>query len=471
MADLFSLTAEELAAGIRLRRWPASEVLEAHLARIRAKNPALNALVLVDEEGARRRAAEADSALASGICWGRLHGVPITIKDVLATAGLRTTAGFPPLAEYVPTQDATVVARLRAAGAVILGKTNTPLLAMNYQCDSPLLGRANHPLNSERSPGGSTGGGAAAVAAGLSPLEIGSDIGGSVRIPAHYCGIYSIKPTEHLVPVTGHIPELPGAPRGVRHMATIGPLARSVPDLRLALQIIAGPDGGFWETPPVALEPVELRQPRIGWADTLGDCPVTAGTKAALAALADKLERAGWLVEAARPDMSFERAWETYGQVLWCEVASSMPPEAEAAWVSDIARNCDDPISRGIASCAGASMRQFTAAMTARDALIAALDRFFDRYDALLCPVTVGPAIRHCPQGSPVPVDGTNVPYWMGGLAYTSPFNVTGNPAVVLPLAASAEGLPIGVQVVGRRWNDMRVLAVAELIDRFQPVT
>jgi amidase len=325
MTEPYEATAEEIALGIRLRRWSSTEVVEAHLSRIRARNSDLNAVVLVDEEGARRRAAEADHALAHGECWGPLHGVPVTIKDSLSTAGLRTTAGFPPLADYVPQRDATAVARLRRAGAIILGKTNLPVLAMDYQCNSPLLGRGNNPWDLERTPGGSTGGGAAAVASGMSPLEIGSDIGGSVRIPAHYCGIHSFKPTENLVSIAGHIPEPPGAPRGVRHMGTVGPLGRSVADLRLALQIIAGSDGEYWETPPVSLKPVELTRPRVAWTDGFGACPVTADTRNALAALARELEQEGWAVHRAGPDLNFEQLWETFGQLLWCEIGSSQP--------------------------------------------------------------------------------------------------------------------------------------------------
>jgi amidase len=469
MEELWKLTAEELALGIRLRRWSAEEALDAHFARIRLRNPDLNAIVLLDEIGARKRAEEADAALGRGECWGPLHGVPVTIKDSLSTAGLRTTAGFPPLAEYVPAKDATVVARIRAAGAVITGKTNLPLLALDYQCNSPLLGRANNPWDLGRTPGGSTGGGAAAVAAGLSPLEIGSDIGGSVRIPAHYCGIYSLKPTEHRVSTAGHIPEPPGAPRGVRHMASIGPLARSIADLRLALRVISGSDQDSWEVAPATLDTVETTRSRVAWTDGFGGCPVTAATSGALSTLARRLDHLGWMIEQAIPDLNFEQVWETWGQVLWCEVGSTMAPEAEAAEVERLFGKRDDPIARGAASRTGATMRQFTEAMTTRDRCIAVLERFFDRYDVWLCPVTVGPAIRHCEPGTSVPVDDGSVSYLMGGLAYTSPFNLTGNPVVVLPLGRSAEGLPLGVQVVARRWDDMRALAVAEAIDSHMP--
>jgi amidase len=190
-----------LARAIRERTISAKEVLEADLAQIALHNPKLNAIVTLDEERARQRAKEADEAIARGENWGPLHGVPVTIKDFYATAGLRTTCSYKPLANYIPQQDATVVARLRSAGAIILGKTNLPMLGLGIQTDSPLFGRANNPWNLNYTPGGSTGGGAAAVVAGLSPLELGGDGGGSIRLPSHFCGVFGLKPTEHRVSV------------------------------------------------------------------------------------------------------------------------------------------------------------------------------------------------------------------------------------------------------------------------------
>jgi amidase len=460
-------TAQELATGIRQRQVSATEVLEAYLAQIAHHNPALNAIITLDEERARARAKEADVALARGEVWGPLHGVPVTIKDSIETAGLRTTSGFPPLADYIPSTDAPVVARLRAAGAIILGKTNLPTLAGDGQTDNPLFGRSNNPWDVTRTPGGSTGGGGAAVAAGLSPLEIGSDIGGSVRMPAHYCGVYTIQPTEHRVPITGHIPEPPGAPRGVRHMAQIGPLARSVDDLRLALRLIAGPDGRQWEVPPVPLEPAPdrtLQELRLAWTDDFGGVPVTGDTKTALARLAGELQRLGTTIEPyPLTAFDFTTAWETWGALFQAEVGSTMSPEQEAEFAAHFGAALDSevPMVRGFAQAMHATIRQYTAILMKRDGLIAVLEQFFATWDALLCPVTVGPAFPHCPTGTPIAVDGHTVPYWLALVAYTSPFNVTGHPAVVLPLGQSAEGLPIGLQVVGRRWSEMHLLAIA----------
>ena len=467
MKDLVFATAHELAAAIRDRRTSAVEVLDAHLARIAWHNPALNAIVTLNQEGARRRAQEADAALAHGNVWGPLHGVPVTIKDSFATAGVRTTSGFLPLANYIPTDDATVVARLRAAGAVVLGKTNLPLLVHGFQSDNPIFGRSNNPWDLRRTPGGSTGGGAAALAAGLSPLEVGSDFGGSVRIPAHFCGVYSLKPTDHRIPLTGHIPELPGK-RSVRHVATPGPLARSVPDLALALQVLAGPDPRQPDVPPVSLVPVPeppWNTLRVAWTDEFGGLPVTSDTRAALAKLVAALEQCGCTVARRMPHpFDFPAVWETYGELRQCEVGGALSPELEEECAAGfgVSATSEDPEMRGMARRLNATLRQYVATLMKRDAYIAAVEQFFETWDVLLCPVTVGPAFPHCPTGTPILVDGREVPYRLGGTGYTSPFNLTGHPVVVLPLTRSTEGLPIGVQVVGRRWGEMKLLAIAE---------
>ncbi len=467
MKDPIFATASELAASIRNRHILAVEVLDAHLARIARHNPALNAIVTLNEDEARRRAREADAALARGKVWGPLHGVPVTIKDSFATAGLRTTSGFPPLANYIPTADATVVARLREAGAVVLGKTNLPLLVHGFQSDNPVFGRSNNPWDLGRTPGGSTGGGAAALAAGLSPLEVGSDFGGSVRIPAHFCGVYSLKPTDHRIPLTGHIPELPGK-RSVRHVATPGPLARSVQDLALALQVIAGPDPRQPEVPPVPLTPAAERPwntLRVAWTDDFGGLPVTCDTRAALAQLVTALEQRGCTVARRMPNhFDFPAVWEIYGELRQCEVGGALSPELEEECAADfgVSATSEDPEMRGMARRLNATLRQYAATLMNRDAYLAAVEQFFETWDVLLCPVTVGPAFPHCPAGTPIAVDGRRVPYRLGGTGYTSPFNLTGHPVVVLPLARSTEGLPIGVQVVGRRWGEMKLLAIAE---------
>ena len=477
MNKLTFLTTTELANLIRDRQVSSQEVLDAHLSQIKAHNSSVNAIVTLDENGARQRAKEADEAVARGEIWGPLHGVPITIKDVFETAGMRTTSSFKPLAAYVPKQDATVVARLRGAGAIILGKTNTCEMAGDEQTNSPLFGRTNNPWNLERTPGGSSGGSAAAVASGMSPLDIGSDIGGSVRNPAHFCGVFSLKPSDYRVPFTGHIPPPPGSKgRGLlRYFLTPGPLARSVQDLRLALSIIAGPDEREWEVPPVPLKPAtkrELQELRIAWSDDFG-IPTSNEIRTALANLAAELTRLGCHIERHDPpEFDYFQALQVYGilkeaaltvhsaplhlpRIFWRSVAELIPSS--------------NPTPRGLMRGAGATLRNYAMALSQRDVFIAKMEQFLLDWDVWLCPVAALPAYPHLPSRNPieqlrgiVEVDGQKIPYLLATSVYTGLFNLTGNPVVVLPLARTKEGLSIGMQVVGKRWDDMTLLSIAE---------
>jgi len=463
--DPFS-SATEIATAIRLRRISASEVLELYLARIGRFNPALNAICTLDEEGARARAREADADLHRGELWGPLHGVPMTIKDALETAGLRTTGGYPPLANHVPMKDATAVARLRAAGAVLVGKTNVPPLSADGRADNPIFGRTNNPWNLERTPGGSTGGGAAAVAAGLSAFDVGSDLAASVRVPAHWCGLFALKPTEGRVPNSGHIPEVPGTPHALRHMNTLGPLARSVDDLATILKVIAGPDDLDWETAPAPLEDVpapQLSSLRFSWCTQFAGETPSRETTQAITALTKKLADLGAKVEERSPaGFDFEDAWETWGEIVIAERVVTQGDAARERVEKLKASLGDLPVARGAAKGARGSVADYMIALTRRDKLIGALEAFFGGCDAWLCPVAYGPAIGHVPFGTPVDVDGRKVPYFLATTAFTCPFNLTGHPAVVLPLALTREGLPIGVQVLGRRWSEPALLALAK---------
>ncbi len=486
--ELTFFTAKELASIIHQHRASSQEVLEAHLSHIATHNPSLNAIITLDEEQARRRSKEADEALARGEIWGPLHGVPVTIKDVFETTGMRTTSSFRPLATYVPKQDATVVARLREAGAIIMGKTNTPEMAGDEQTNSPLFGRTNNPWNLGRTPGGSSGGSAAAVASGMSPLDIGSDIGGSVRNPAHFCGIFSLKPSDYRVPFTGHIPPPPGSKgRGLlRYFLTPGPLARSVEDLQLALTIIAGPDEREWEVPPVPLAPSparDLREFHFVWSDDFG-VPVSAEIRTALADLAAELARSGCRVERRDPpEFDFAQALQVYGELKEAALTVRSSPLHLPRFVWRALSEqipSSNPTSRGLMRGAGADLQGYARALSQRDVFIAKMEHFLADWDAWLCPVAALPAYPHLQARNPieqlratVEVDGQKIPYLLATSVYTGLFNLTGNPVVVLPLARTKEGLPIGVQVVGKRWNDMALLAVAEQLTqvtgRFQP--
>lgn len=445
MTDIVYATTEQLSSAIRAGQVSVLEVLEAHLAQIEEHNPALNAIVTLDAEWARGRARKADEALARDELWGPLHGVPFALKDCHSTAGMRTTAGFSPLADYVPEVDSTITARLKAAGGILLGKTNVSVLLADIQADNPIFGRTNNPWHLERTPGGSSGGAAAALASGMIPFEIGSDIGGSIRIPSHYCGLFGLKPTENRVPLTGHIPGPPGVPRSVRIMASIGPMARSAGDLALLYGIIAGPDGRDMEVPPVPVgEPpeVELKDLRVAFATTFPGFPIAAAIGEAVKELADKLEPLCAAVEeAVLPEGDFEQAL-SHARELTAMIVEVFQPEED-----------ESP----------ASLADYLVGLHRRDQFIVSWEQFFQAWDVLLCPPSMVTAFLHCATDSPLPVDGQTVDYWWAN-AHCKIFNYSGHPAVVLPYVLDGNGLPMGIQVVGRRWGESRLLAIVKAL-------
>ncbi len=443
--DIVFSSTTQLAAAIRTGHVSATEVLEAHLAQIDTHNAALNAIVTMDTERARERAREADEALARGQVWGPLHGVPFTLKDAHATAGMRTTTGFPPLADYVPKVDSTVTARLKAAGGILIGKTNVHvMLADPAQTNNPIFGRTNNPWNSERTPGGSSGGAAAALAAGMTPFEIGTDLSASIRIPAHFCGVCGLKPTEQRVPLTGLIPGLP-TPRSVRIMSCIGPMARTVDDLALLYAIIAGPDGRDTEVAPVPIEEVqqlELKHLRIAFAPTFPGFPIAADVRVAVEELAQQLTPLCTAVEAATlPQVDFNQELASAGALIGMITGAFQPEEQERP----------------------TTLSHYLEALHRRDQSILVWEQFFDEWDVLLCPPSMVTAFPHCEPGTPLQVDDQKVTYWMVS-AHGTLFNYTGHPAVVLPYQLDRDGLPIGIQMVGKRWDESHLLAMAKAL-------
>src|SRR5256886_3732562 len=444
MMDIVFSSTTQLAAAIRAGHVSATEVLQAHLAQIATHNPTLNAIITMDAERARERAREADKALARGEVWGPLHGVPFTLKDAHATAGMRTTTGFPPLADYVPQEDSTVTARLKAAGGILLGKTNVAMMLADYQSTNPIFGRTNNPWNIERTPGGSSGGAAAALAAGMTPFDIGTDLSATIRIPAHFCGVYGLKPTEQRVPLTRLIPGLQ-TPRSVRIMSCIGPMARTVEDLALLYSIIAGPDGRDTEVQPVLVDEVShiaLGNLRVAFAPTFPGLPVAAEIRGAVEELAKQLRPLCAAVEeAALPQVDFNQELMNAGALIGMLVGAFQPEEQVRP----------------------TTLAQYLEALDRRDQSIIAWEQFFEKWDVLLCPPSMVTAFPHCEPGSPLRVDDQEVIYWAVS-GHGTLFNYTGHPAVVLPYKLDRDGLPLGIQLVGKRWDESHLLAMAKVL-------
>jgi amidase len=354
---------------------------------------------------------------------------------------MRTTTGSPAL-DHVPNEDSTVSARLKAAGGILMGKTNVfEMLGDPAQTTNPIFGRTANPWNTGRTPGGSSGGAAVALAAGMTPFEIGTDLSASIRIPAHFCGVFGLKPTEHRVPLTGLIPGLP-TPRSVRIMSCIGPMARSVEDLALLYSIIAGPDGRDTDVGPVPVEEMahlELKDLRIAVAPSFPGFPVAADIRDAVEDLARELARHGAVVEeASLPALIYNQEFASAGELIMM-IAGAFQPEAG-----------ERPIT----------LARYMEALQRRDESIIAWEEFFDRWDVLLCPPSMVTAFPHCAPGTPLDVNGQEVVYWLVS-AYGTLFNYTGHPALVLPYRLDHAGLPIGVQLVGERWDESRLLGIA----------
>jgi amidase len=462
MRDIAFRSASELVAAIRKREISSRELLEHYLQRVERYNPKLNAVVTLDIEQAQKRADAADAALTRGEMLGPLHGLPMTIKDTIETSGIRTTAGAPIHADHVPTQDAPAVARLVSAGAVIFGKTNVPVFAADAQSYNPIFGTTNNPWDVTRSPGGSSGGAAAALAAGLVGLELGSDIGGSIRNPAHYCGVYGHKPTFDIIPLRGHIPGPPGSLSGT-DIGVLGPLARSADDLALAMDLLTGPSRDravAWrlELPPPRR--ASLREYRIAaWLDD-PVCPVDAEVRTRLESVVVALRKAGATVdEKARPTFTFADALRVYLSLLWAAMSPGLSPEHIQSLVETRGQLLGDDESYDARFVRGSVQlhRDWLLANETREQYRVRWAEFFCTYDVLLCPVVPTVAIPHN-QSEPqfartIRVNGQERPY-LDLIAWAGLIGMVYLPATVAPVGQTAQGLPVGVQIVGPYLED-----------------
>jgi amidase len=466
--------AHRLAAQLRERRITAVELLERYRARVERLNPALNAIIASDFAAAVVRARQADAATARGESWGPLHGVPMTIKDTLEVAGMPTVAGAPALREHRPAAHAPAVQRLVDAGAVIFGKTNVPAFAGDVQTFNAVFGTTRNPWDLERTPGGSSGGAAAALAAGLTALELGSDLAGSIRLPAHFCGVYGHKPSHGLVPSRGHIPGPPGTVAQA-DLAVVGPMARSAEDLALALRVLAGP------LPPQATGwRVELPPPRraalsdyrvLAWLDDPA-CPVDAGVRAVLEQAVDALRRAGVTVSTQPPPLRLAELHELYFKLMCAMIGAGLPGKLyrRARLVGRVAamlgRDRVDTMA-GFLRGVTISHRDWLIANEQRERLRLAFEALFQSHDLLLMPVVRIAAPPHLQQGGPytrtIRVNGGDAPYatqftWIG------PATLAGLPATSAPVGQTAEGLPVGIQIVGAHLHDLATIDFARLI-------
>ena len=437
----------KLAELIRTRAISPVAVVDSFLRRIENHNPELHAIVTLAPD-AMKKAKEAEAALARGDARGPLHGVPVTIKDTIETAGLRTTSGSLLRAEFVPERDAPSVARLKAAGAIILGKTNTAEMAMDYNTENPVFGAANNPYDPLLTTGGSSGGEAAAIAACISPGGLGSDLAGSIRIPAHFCGIAGLKPTVGRVPGELQFPPSTG-PYSLG--ATIGPMARCVSDLRLMFNVLAGIDTreAF----------ASMRGLRVASYTDDGVAPVTEETRRAVEAAARALSEAGLIIEQTRPP-GVER-----GHELWLKLFSRASVVQLRNLYAGNEEQGGEFVRWRLATAdqlPAPSLDDYISSWLERDRLRGALVEWMERTPLIIAPVGATPAYEH---GTHKVTVGKQTMSTFRAFSYSQTFNVFDLPVAVVPAGRSEEGLPIGVQIVGRPFAESTVLAAAALVE------
>jgi amidase len=464
MSELAYLSAIDLANTIRRREISSREALDYFLARVASLDKSINSVVTIDAARARAEADAADAALARGGVQGPLHGVPMTIKDSFQTAGMRTTSGAPELTDFVPHEDAWPVARLREAGAIIFGKTNLPIYAGDLQSYNVIFGTTNNPYDLTRTPGGSSGGSAAALACGFTPLELGSDIGGSIRLPSHMSGVVGHKPSYGVVPSHGQIPGPPGT-LTLADLAVAGPMARTVADLKLGLEIMAGPnrwEQAAWrlELPPPRRQ--SLKDYRIAaWLDD-PHCRVEPEVRTLLENAASALSRAGAVVNVeARPAFSLEKVTDTFFALLQAALAGGTTRDKIELYATDGSDTSLGKTRRLLAM----RHREWLSYNERRLQMRKRWEEFFQEWDIMLLPVMPCPAIPHDqsePQSSRVAsVDGGRRPYW-DLLTWMAPAGACYLPATVVPVGLLSNGLPVGIQIVGPYLHDYTTLELAQ---------
>ena len=471
-------SAHELARLIRDGHATSVDIVKEHVDWIKERNGGLNAIVALFEAEALATAAERDRQTRDGSFLGPLHGVPVTIKEQFWIQGKKSTINATMHKDFVAPEDAVIVDRIRKSGAVLLGHTNVCRMLVDYQVWGDIYPEGKNPYNTDYTPGGSTGGGAAALAAGFSPLELGGDLGGSIRVPSNFCGLYGLKPTEKTVPLHGNIPLPKNANTLLVHMTQAGPLARTLDDIEILWKVIVGPHENErdiarieWRAPMKA----SLSDYRIAWVDGWADHPVSSQVSAAIKSLVVTLQQHGGRVEHRTPEGNLHEE----SLDLWMGIFPYIVAQGAPWFVRPlIKRDLNSRVLKGVTKHRKEFDRAFRMSanhygemMVRRNLMIARWEHFFAHSDFLICPVAFGPAYPRTQIGTRLSYDGTDMVYADYVWPFVACFNASGHPALQIPLGLGKEGLPLGVQIVGPYWSEPELIAfakqVAKLTDGF----
>ena len=453
--EICYLDATEISASIRKKIFSSEEVVQAFLERIEEVNPIINALVAFPDDVVQK-ARLADEAIARGEIWGPLHGVPFTVKDCIDTKGVVTTRGSKLFTDRVPEEDATVVKRIKGAGGILIGKSNMPEFALWWETDNLVYGRTNNPWNIERTPGGSSGGEAAAIVAGMSPMGIGSDVGGSVREPANYCGIVGLKATHGRIPLTGHWPET------LLRFMHVGPLATTIRDIKLSFNLMAGADGLDPYAIPYPVESgpeskLDVASLKIGWCSEGPFGPIDSEVQRTVSESAKILCDMGADVEeVSLSSWSKFSPQQISSDIFGMEGGHYLAPfiDGQQGELSQIMqRRLQQPET---------TLSGYLDALSELDRFREQVVRYFKSFDYLICPTGPVPAHPHNSRGLDV---GDQHVLGRHALNCTVPFDLTGSPALSVPFGSTADGLPIGVQLVGRHFDEVNLLKIGLVLE------
>lgn len=463
-------SATDLAGMIRTGRATSTDIVKEHIAQLHKHNPILNAVVIHLEEEALKIAEECDLEAREGKYRGPLHGVPMTVKEQFWVKGTRSTLNFRAYKDWVAPRDAIVVERLRKAGAVILGKTNVSKNLLDYQISGDIYPDGKNPYNLDYSPGGSSGGSAAAVASGMVPIELGGDFGGSIRNPANFCGLYGLKPTENTIPGHGHVPRPEKSKSYIFHMATSGPLSRTPEDLELVWDVIKGPSKGNRAIPRIEWHNPgnrKISDYRIAWTDAWPDYETSQTTREIITVFVDLLAHQGVKTTQAIPGNDLhERSLDIHKRLTMMLILM------EAPWFIKpfIIAGLKGSVLKGIKNIPWKikdSLLDYSVLLGKRAQVTLEWEQFFENYDLLISPVGYGPAYKRCRAGEKIQYDGKEILYINYVWPYVACFNASGHPAIHIPLGIGDNGLPVGIQVTGPYWSEPDLLHFAKQVSKF----
>lgn len=471
MKNIIFKSAAEITKLIRDKKISCVEVTKLFIDQIELHDKTINAISDIrDYNDIITEARVKDKLLKDGAVLGPLHGLPMTVKDSYNVKGLISSNGNPKLKDNIANEDAELVTRLKDAGAIIIGKTNLALYALDWQSTNPWFGQTNNPYNLNHVVGGSSGGSAAALASGFTPLELGTDAGGSIRVPAHFCGICGIRTTESALSNRGNM-VTPNMPRLGRYLISNGPMARTVDDLMLAMSVLWNNEQEFSENPPVDLKQHQYvgEKLNIAYSDTLDGLNLDQDYKEVYSAFLYKIQQSNHELVQSKPNYNSNTLINLWGKIAGFDFGAAMknmPFKGMISYLFIKSKYKDSQWAKGMCQGAKSSPNDYVRALQLKDDISDSFTRFFRNYDVWITPVSIAPAFKHQKPGIPFEINAGKVPYTKAFIPFNFPSTIPGHPIVVIPIGITKNGLPVGVQIHGKIWNDYRLLQIAKELEK-----